>query len=101
MAAIWVDPPGAAGKAAGSAGGALPGAAGGGSVFELVIEPDGAAGRGAGWSFIEEKRVLEQPAASSAASETAARPVFEKAISTLRPVRPAPPNRDFRQLLDG
>jgi hypothetical protein len=32
--------------------------------------------------FIDENRVLEQPAASTAISETAASLVFEKAIST-------------------
>jgi hypothetical protein len=59
----------------------VPGAAGGGNVVDAVTFPDGAGWSGAGCSFIEEKRVLEQPAASSAASETAMRPVFEKAIT--------------------
>ena len=78
-AAICVEVPGASGKLA--AGGAAPGAAGGGRVVEAVTLPDGAGCSGAGCSFIEEKRVLEQPAASKAASVTATRPVFETTIA--------------------
>ena len=72
--------PGASGKPAGSVG-VVPGAAGGGSAVEDVTLPDGAACSGAGCSFIDEKRVLEQPAASNAASETATSPVVLKPIT--------------------
>src|SRR6187402_2887761 len=85
--------PGAAGKPAGSV---VPGAAGGGSVVDAVTFPDGAGWSGAGCSFIDEKRVLEQPAASSAASETATRPVFEKAIIPSVGHPSAPQEQSFR-----
>lgn len=78
--AIWVDVFGASGKAAGSAGVLVPGAAGGGSEVELEMEPDGEACNGAGCVFVDEKRVLEQPVARRAANAAATRPVFENAI---------------------
>jgi hypothetical protein len=63
-------------------GSVVPGEAGGGSWLELTW-PAGAAGSGAGcWSSIDEKRVVEQPLATSAASDTATRPLFEKFIPT-------------------
>ncbi|CDX30435.1 hypothetical protein MPLSOD_130031 [Mesorhizobium sp. SOD10] len=66
---------GAVGNCEGSV---VPGEAGGGSWFCVTV-PDGAGVSGAGcWSSIDEKREVEQPLATSAASDTATRPLREK-----------------------
>jgi hypothetical protein len=60
----------------------VPGAAGGGSWLPLTV-PAGAGCSGAGcWSSIDEKREVEQPLATSAASDTAISPLLEKIIPT-------------------
>ena len=74
--ATSLEAPGASGKAVGSAGALGAGVTGGGSAL-VATWPLGAACSGSGRVFIDEKRVLEQPAASNASSETATRPVFE------------------------
>jgi hypothetical protein len=62
----------------------VPGWAGGGNWLDETL-PDGAAGNGAGCvESIEEKRVLEQPASATAATERAARPSLETIIWNLR-----------------
>src|SRR5690349_16925156 len=95
-AATCVEASGAVGKL--EAAGVVPGVAGGGRVVEAVTLPEGAGCSGAGCSFIEEKRVLEQPAASRAASDTATRPVFETTITPSVGRRQAPQDKDPRPI---
>lgn len=56
----------------------------GGGSWEVVTVPVGAAGSGSGRVLNDDSRVLEHPAADSAASETTTRIIFDDFIQYLR-----------------